>query len=99
VINQMRERYATDSGIEWKHADVRDLPESACSVDIAFDKGTLDAMIFGSPWSPPESVKENAGRYMDEVSHNFKLQEHKYTNCTSSGGLKFITDNQRSQEY
>jgi O-glycosyl hydrolase len=64
----MRERYASDSGIEWKHADVRDLPEQSCSVDVAFDKSTLDAMIFGSPWNPPDLVKENARRYMDEVS-------------------------------
>lgn len=64
----MRERFASDSGIEWMYADVRDLPQSACSVDIAFDKGTLDAMIFGSPWDPPETVKENTGRYIDEAS-------------------------------
>ena len=38
-----------------------------CSVDVAFDKGTLDAMIFGSPWSPPEETLENSGRYMKEV--------------------------------
>ncbi|KAF2102820.1 S-adenosyl-L-methionine-dependent methyltransferase [Rhizodiscina lignyota] len=56
VIQQMRERYADDSGIEWKCADVRALPEPAGSVDVAFDKGTLDAMIFGSPWDPPETV-------------------------------------------
>jgi O-glycosyl hydrolase len=24
------------------------------SIDVAFDKGTLDATVFGSPWSPPE---------------------------------------------
>jgi hypothetical protein len=38
------------------------------SVDVAFDKGTLDAMIYGSPWSPPEEVMENSGRYLSEVS-------------------------------
>lgn len=43
-----------------------DIPSS--SVDVAFDKGTLDAMIHGSPWNPPEDVKENASKYMDEVS-------------------------------
>jgi hypothetical protein len=40
------------------------------SVDVAFDKGTLDAMIYGSPWSPPEEVLENSGKYMKEVSLN-----------------------------
>jgi len=64
----MRERYASDSGIEWKYADVRDLLEPTCSVDVAFDKATLDAMIFGNPWDPPETVKENTRRYIDEVS-------------------------------
>jgi hypothetical protein len=37
------------------------------SIDVAFDKGTLDAMIFGSPSSPPVEVMENSGRYMNEV--------------------------------
>jgi hypothetical protein len=64
----MREQYTFDSGIDWKCADVRNLPESTRSVDIAFDKGTLDAMIFGSPWDPPEVVKENTRQYIDEVS-------------------------------
>lgn len=37
------------------------------SVDVAFDKGTMDAMIHGSPWSPPEVVLDNTGRYINEV--------------------------------
>lgn len=56
-------------GIEWRHADVRrmdDLPDK--SIDVAFDKGTLDAMIHGSPWSPPDDVKENTSQYIREVS-------------------------------
>ncbi|KAF2668394.1 hypothetical protein BT63DRAFT_456034 [Microthyrium microscopicum] len=72
VIKQMAEKFAMDTGIEWKYADVRELPEPDRSVDVAFDKGTLDAMIFGSPWSPPETVKENTGRYMDEVTRVLK---------------------------
>ena len=64
----MRGQFASDAGIEWKCADVRNLPEPARSVDVAFDKGTLDAMIFGSPWDPPEIVKENTSRYIDEAS-------------------------------
>ncbi|KAF1936046.1 hypothetical protein EJ02DRAFT_296828, partial [Clathrospora elynae] len=35
--------------------------------NIAFDKGTLDAVIYGSPSSPPEEVMENSGRYVSEV--------------------------------
>ncbi|EPE34937.1 S-adenosyl-L-methionine-dependent methyltransferase [Glarea lozoyensis ATCC 20868] len=75
VIKQMKERYASDFGIEWKYGDVRDLPVAPCSVDVAFDKGTLDAMIYGSPWNPPESVKDNTKRYMDEASSEHLPQE------------------------
>ena len=64
----MSERYASDFGIEWKCADVRDLPEATGSIDVAFDKGTLDAMIFGSPWSPPEAVMVNSKKYIDQAS-------------------------------
>lgn len=37
------------------------------SIDVAFDKATLDAMIHGSPWSPPPGVVERTGAYMREV--------------------------------
>lgn len=60
-------------GITWKQADVRDMHDLADgSVDIAFDKGTLDAMIHGSPWSPPDEVRENTGKYMREVHRVLK---------------------------
>ncbi|KAI1134591.1 S-adenosyl-L-methionine-dependent methyltransferase [Hypoxylon sp. FL0543] len=68
VVDLMSQRHSGMEGIEWKHADVRhleDLPEK--SIDIAFDKGTLDAMIHGSPWSPPDDVKENTSQYIREV--------------------------------
>jgi hypothetical protein len=38
------------------------------SVNIAFDEDTLNAMIYSSPWSPPEEVLGNSGRYTNEVS-------------------------------
>lgn len=60
--------------IEWKKLDVRrmdkDIPDA--SVDVAFDKGTLDAMIHGSPWSPPEDTITNTGKYLREVSRVLK---------------------------
>ena len=37
------------------------------SINVAFDKGTLDAMIHGSPWSPPPDVRDNTGKYLAEV--------------------------------
>lgn len=64
----MSERHQKIPGIEWKQADVRNMDLLADrSVDVAFDKGTLDAMIYGSGWNPPEEVKDNTGRYMREV--------------------------------
>lgn len=70
----MRQRHADLAGIEWKWADVRDMPDAAptASVDIAFDKGTLDAMIHGSPWSPPVDVRENTAKYLGEVHRALK---------------------------
>lgn len=69
----MTKRHAETSGIEWKRADVRNLEMLADkSVDVALDKGTLDAMIYGSGWNPPDEVKTNTGRYMREVHRVLK---------------------------
>ncbi|KAI0888519.1 S-adenosyl-L-methionine-dependent methyltransferase [Annulohypoxylon maeteangense] len=73
VVGIMSKRHSSMEGIEWKYADVRrmdDLPDK--SVDIAFDKGTLDAMIYGSPWCPPDDVKDNTSQYIREVSRVLK---------------------------
>ena len=70
VVQTMTERHRSVEGIEWKHMDVRNMPDIAGkSIDVAFDKGTLDAMIHGSPWSPPEEVKENTSKYLHEVGN------------------------------
>ncbi|KAG7151068.1 hypothetical protein HYQ46_013461 [Verticillium longisporum] len=37
------------------------------SIDVAFDKGTLDAMIHGSPWSPPQDVVDKTAAYIQEI--------------------------------
>lgn len=65
----MAAQHADKDGIQWVHGDVRDMKSQIPddSVDVAFDKGTLDAMISGSPWDPPKVVRENVGRYLDEV--------------------------------
>ncbi|KAI1640845.1 S-adenosyl-L-methionine-dependent methyltransferase [Biscogniauxia mediterranea] len=73
AVELMARRYADVQGIEWKRMDVRhmdDIPSR--SVDVAFDKGTLDAMIHGSPWSPPADVLDNTGQYLKEVSRVLK---------------------------
>ncbi|KAJ2906278.1 hypothetical protein MKZ38_002357 [Zalerion maritima] len=68
VIEAMTERYKSRPGIKWEQMDVRDMAGIADkSIGVAFDKGTLDAMIHSSPWSPPRDVKENTGRYLREV--------------------------------
>ena len=72
VVNLMKERHA-EYGIEWRLMDVRDMKGmDDASVDVAFDKGTLDAMIHGSPWSPPQEVKHNTSTYLREVHRVLK---------------------------
>jgi hypothetical protein len=71
----MRSRHKDKPQVEWKVGDVRDMTEIATkSVDVAFDKGTLDAMIHGSPWSPPDEVMKNTGRYINEVGWRVEAQ-------------------------
>lgn len=69
----MKERHSKVEGIEWRQLDVRNMSGiENKSVDVAFDKGTLDAMIFGSPWTPPDEVKENTSKYLREVHRVLK---------------------------
>ncbi|ERS95206.1 hypothetical protein HMPREF1624_08417 [Sporothrix schenckii ATCC 58251] len=67
VIQLMTARYAGRS-MRWQQMDVRHMADvPSASVQVCFDKGTLDAMIHGSPWSPPDDVLDNTGRYLREV--------------------------------
>ncbi|KAK4616181.1 EEF1A lysine methyltransferase 4 [Fulvia fulva] len=73
VVDLMSSCHAVDSGIEWRWADIRDMKHiCAASVDVAFDKGTMDAMIHGSPWSPPDDVLNNTERYINELHRVLK---------------------------
>lgn len=64
----MSKRHANTPGITWKQLDVRQMNEiPSQSIDVAFDKGTLDVWVHGSPWDPPDDVLENTGRYVREV--------------------------------
>ncbi|KIV94979.1 hypothetical protein PV10_02689 [Exophiala mesophila] len=68
VVQAMSIKHRDIEGITWKQADVRCMNQIPSeSVDVAFDKGTLDAMIYGSPWDPPDEVLDNTGRYIREV--------------------------------
>ena len=69
VVDLMRSRHEGEKGVTFQIGDVRYMKDIGTgSIAVAFDKGTLDAMIFGSPWSPPEETLENSGKYMKEVS-------------------------------
>ena len=66
VIDAMKAKYS-DLKTTWQVMDVRDLHFDNGSVDIAIDKGTLDAMLHGSLWDPPDDVRDSVRRYVDEV--------------------------------
>lgn len=70
VINAMMLKYASLS-TRWQVTDVRNLELADQSVDAAIDKGTLDAFLHSSLWDPPDDVRENVGKYVDEVCLTF----------------------------
>lgn len=64
----MSKRHAEIAGIIWQQGDVRQMDQIPSeSIDVAFDKGTLDVWIHGSPWDPPDDVLDNTARYVREV--------------------------------
>ncbi|KAI1773278.1 S-adenosyl-L-methionine-dependent methyltransferase [Hypoxylon cercidicola] len=68
AVERMSKRHADIEGIQWKQMDVRHMDGiPSRSIDVAFDKGTMDAMIHGSLWSPPPDVIQNTRQYLDEV--------------------------------
>ncbi|MCJ1377540.1 hypothetical protein MMC17_000635 [Xylographa soralifera] len=58
VIKQMQSKHPD---LEWRVDDVRKLGLDSSSIDIAIDKGTLDAMLYGSQWDPPRRFKPMSG--------------------------------------
>lgn len=73
VVKMMTQRHAEIKGIEWQQMDIRQMDKiPSQSIDVAFDKGTLDVMIHGSPWTPPPDVVDNTGRYMRELTRLLK---------------------------
>ncbi|RYO79132.1 hypothetical protein DL763_009399 [Monosporascus cannonballus] len=71
IVDRMTKRYSKaieEGGMEWRLMDVRDMGEiPSGSIDVASDKGTLDAMIHGTPWNIPDKVQGNTGCYVREV--------------------------------
>ncbi|OAK99228.1 hypothetical protein IQ06DRAFT_251227 [Phaeosphaeriaceae sp. SRC1lsM3a] len=73
LVENMKSKHADKPQVEWTVGDVRNMVAiESKTVDVAFDKGTLDAMIHGSPWSPPDDVLDNTGRYINEVMRVLK---------------------------
>ncbi|PNY23945.1 Uncharacterized protein TCAP_06115 [Tolypocladium capitatum] len=73
VVDLMTQRHADIPGIRWSCADVCNMYGiPSASIDVAFDKGTLDAMIHGSPWSPPQDVLDRTASYIREVFRTLK---------------------------
>ncbi|KAI9773508.1 MAG: hypothetical protein M1835_006148 [Candelina submexicana] len=64
VIGRMKARHPH---LEWRVEDVRELELEDSSFDVAIDKGTLDAMLHGSPWDPPDEVRSSIRQYVNEV--------------------------------
>jgi EEF1A lysine methyltransferase 4 len=58
--------------IIWQTMDIRHLTYSDSSFDVCIDKATLDAMLYGSLWDPPDEVKANVKAYVDEVARVLK---------------------------
>ncbi|RAL61318.1 hypothetical protein DID88_009454 [Monilinia fructigena] len=67
----MSQKYSELNTI-WTVMDVRDMKLGDGETDVAIDKGTLDAMIHGSMWEPPQEVRDNVGRYVNEVARVLK---------------------------
>jgi EEF1A lysine methyltransferase 4 len=83
VVQTMSARHSYLPSITWLVGDVRALPPviAPSTITIAFDKGTLDAMIHGSPWSPPADVRDNTSRYIREV-HRVLVQGGRFLYVT-----------------
>ncbi|CZR56661.1 uncharacterized protein PAC_06550 [Phialocephala subalpina] len=71
VIDAMKAKYAS-LDTRWLYMDARHTSFPDASIDVAIDKSTLDAMMHGSQWDPPDDVRENVGKYVDEVGRVLK---------------------------
>ncbi|KAI9812003.1 MAG: hypothetical protein M1827_004895 [Pycnora praestabilis] len=75
VIDAMRQKYG-ELELQWAIMDVRKMGFANDCFDVAIDKGTLDAMLYGSLWNPPADVIMNVGRYVNEVARVLKPGGH-----------------------
>ncbi|KWU44291.1 S-adenosyl-L-methionine-dependent methyltransferase [Rhodotorula sp. JG-1b] len=69
VIEKMARVNADREGMTWTVGDVRKLPFEDQSIDVCFDKATLDAMLTSEkdPWNPPPQAVADVKGEVDEV--------------------------------
>jgi len=74
VVERMwSRRVAKELGIEWNCLNMRNLSEiPSQSVDVAFDKGTMDNMINDSSKDPLIDMEGNISQYLREISRVLK---------------------------
>ncbi|KAJ1724770.1 hypothetical protein LPJ53_000977 [Coemansia erecta] len=70
VIDQMRQRTAHQPKMTWRVMDVREMALDDASIDVAIDKGTLDALMCekGDVWDPSPELCQNIAGEVDEVN-------------------------------
>ncbi|KAJ1985585.1 hypothetical protein H4R33_003922 [Dimargaris cristalligena] len=75
VIDQMRQRCADLTEMEWEVMDIRELQLADASFDLVVDKGTMDALMCeqGDVWDPSEELMENVRREVDEALRVLKV--------------------------
>ncbi|KAI0339633.1 S-adenosyl-L-methionine-dependent methyltransferase [Trametopsis cervina] len=70
LIEKMRKKCEKSRPeMSWHEMDVRDMTLESESIDVAIDKGTMDAMVTAKAdvWDPPDDVIANCTREVDEV--------------------------------
>ncbi|KAM0747785.1 S-adenosyl-L-methionine-dependent methyltransferase [Meredithblackwellia eburnea MCA 4105] len=69
-ISRMSDMHRDDLGMDWLVGDVRSIPFSDGSFDVAIDKGTMDALMTGvkDVWNPSQEVVEACKEEVDEVT-------------------------------
>ncbi|KAJ2735349.1 hypothetical protein H4S06_006709 [Coemansia sp. BCRC 34490] len=69
VIECMRQRTRHMDKMTWEVMDVREMHLDDGSIDVAVDKGTLDALLCdkGNVWEPSAELCENVRREVNEV--------------------------------
>ena len=70
VIARMRHKYSMYEKMTWDAGDVTDLKYPEGTFDLAFDKGTLDALISDKkgPWDYGPEVQQRLQGYISSIN-------------------------------